>query len=210
MECHGSIGPRRGCGVFVCCLALALPVLAAAQNAPRAHDGGFFMRLAIGAGPAATELEEGGERLKFSGTAGDVNIALGAIVGENLALHGTLAGWSISKPELEVTGLGSGTIDGDLTMAMFGVGLTYYFAPSNVYLSGSIGLASLTYEVDRVSFDTDNGMALELALGKEWWVGNRWGLGLAAAVNYHSIPDGDVDLNWKGTSFALRFSATFN
>jgi hypothetical protein len=54
------------------------------------------------------------------------------------------------------------------------------------------------------------GLALEAAAGKEWFVSNRWGLGIAVGFTYHSLPDGGVDENWRGWSIPIRFSATFN
>ncbi len=39
---------------------------------------------------------------------------------------------------------------------------------------------------------------------------DRWGLGVSGTVGYHSVPPGDAANNFKGPSFALRFSATFN
>lgn len=58
--------------------------------------------------------------------------------------------------------------------------------------------------------ESNSGLALDFTVGKEWWVGGNWGLGLAGCFGYHSIPDGGVDANWSGTSFGLRFSATMN
>jgi len=38
--------------------------------------------------------------------------------------------------------------------------------------------------------------------------GGNWGLGVAGAFGYHNVADGDVNENWSGTSFVLRFTAT--
>src|SRR5262245_65282887 len=46
------------------------------------------------------------------------------------------------------------------------------------------------------NFTTDYGVVLDLSLGKEWWVGNSWGLGFNGGFNYHSIPDKQIDANW--------------
>jgi hypothetical protein len=82
--------------------------------------------------------------------------------------------------------------------------------PVNIYLSGSAGAATL--EVDSPGFEaeTDTGFFGEITLGKEWWVGGSWGLGVAGAAGFHSIPDGEIDESWSGPSFALRFTATMN
>jgi hypothetical protein len=181
---------------------------AAAPNGPRDHAGGFFLRLSGGVGAAKTSIEEAGSELEVSGTSGDVNLAIGAIVAPNLAIHGTIFGWVLSDPDVELDGM-SGSVDGDADMSAFGAGLTYYFMPVNLYLSGSVGAGSLSGSGD-FDGETDTGIALDLTAGKEWWVGNGWGLGAAAAFQYHSFPDGEVDSNWSGPAFALRFSATMN
>ena len=188
-------------------LSLVVPSVALAGE-PRTHDG-FFLRLSAGGGYASTSIEDAGAESKLSGTGGDLNLAIGGVVGTNLALHGTLFGWVVSDPDVELEGSGSGTVDGDVTMSVFGGGVTYYFMPSNIYISPSIGLATLSFDGD-VEGSSDSGFAIDITLGKEWWVGNSWGLGVAGAFGYHSIPDGGIDENWSGTSFGVRFSATLN
>jgi hypothetical protein len=178
----------------------------------RTHDG-FFLRLSAGAGGAGTEVEVLDTDFEFRGTSGDINIAIGAVVASNLAIHGTLFGWSVGGPDLEVEGLGSAETDGDLTMSAFGGGLTYYFMPVNIYLSGSLGAGSLSFDGgdEDLEGESDTGIVGELTLGKEWWLGGSWGLGAAGAFGFHSIPDGGgIDENWTGTSWAIRLSATLN
>jgi hypothetical protein len=191
--------------------AMVLVMFAAADvwAGPRDHLDGFFMRLSAGGGAAKTEITALGITEEFSGGAADFNFAIGGMVSPNLALHGTIWGWVLSNPDFSI-GSVTQTVNADVTMAAVGAGLTYYFMPANFYLSGSVGAGSLSLDAGGVSASTDAGLALDFTLGKEWWVGNRWGLGAAAGVSFHSIPDGGVDENWSGASFALRFSATYN
>ena len=82
--------------------------------------------------------------------------------------------------------------------------------PSNLYLSGTIGLASITLDLDGFpSVESETGVGFDLTLGKEWWTSDNWGLGIAAGFGFHNIPDKGIE-DWKGPSFALRFSATYN
>ena len=210
---------RRTGILMVCCVAIAScglthPTTARAGEA-RSHDG-FFMRLSTGAGAARSKLEDTGGEVTLKGTAGDVNLAFGAIVSPNLALHGTIWGWSVSDPDADITingfGSGSGSFNGTLTMAAIGPGATYYFMPTNIYVSGPVGMATLTGDKE-VDGKTDPGFAMDLTLGKEWWVGDAWALGLAGDFAYFSAKNKDFvtsDKNWAGPSFGLRFSATFN
>jgi hypothetical protein len=73
-------------------------------------------------------------------------------------------------------------------------------------------MGSLSGDGD-VDGKTKSGFAFDATLGKEWWVGDAWGLGLNGDVTYFSSKDDTilgVDETWSGPSFGLRFSATFN
>ena len=192
-------------------LAILMTILLAAAVAaagPRDHLDGFFLRLSVGGGSADTAYDDGTDDLEFSGTAGDVNIAIGGIVAPNLALHGTLFGASMTDPDFAINGA-TGVVNGDITMAGLGVGLTYYIMPANIYVSGSIG--SGTMELDSfVDARTDRGPMLDVTVGKEWWVGEKWALGVAVGLQAHKFGESGMDESWSGTSKAIRFSATMN
>ena len=194
---------RRILGFVLVALFVVAPC--ASAGLPRTHDG-LMLRLSGGVGFDSTELED----FELSGTGFDGNFAIGGMVGTNLALHGTLWGWDVSDPDVEIDDL-EGELQGNVSMWALGGGLTYYMMPANIYFTGSLGMGKLNYEdPDGDGSDTDMGIALDLAVGKEWWVGNSWGLGVAGSMNYHSLPDDVVDENWEGISFGLRFSATMN
>ena len=207
----------RACAAL---LALAIGCVAATSAAAgeaRTHDG-FFLRLAPGLGTGNAKIEDAGDKLDLSGGNSDGEIAIGGRVGKNLMLHGTMFGWIMSGPKADLTlsGLGSAStdLDGNLMLSGFGGGLTYYMMPTNLYVTGSLGMATLTSDLeDPFKGDSESGFAFTLGLGKEWWVGDAWGLGLAGAFTHFSAQDKDIvgsSENWSGPSYALRFSATFN
>lgn len=199
----------RWFGSAVLMAVFAFAMTAQAFGGDRDHTGGFFLRLSAGGGAASTRIDDEDEERKLSGPAGDLNIAIGGMVAPNLALHGTLFGWAVSDPDVELNNV-EGTFNGDLSMGAAGIGITYYIMPANLYLSSSIGLGSLSFDAGNVSVESDRGVALDLTLGKEWWVGRNWGLGIAAGLGLHSISEKNVDEKWTGANFALRFSATMN
>jgi hypothetical protein len=186
-------------------IVLSIEVFAGSRD----HDGGFFLRLSTGAGYAQSEFGDP-STIKLYGASGDMNIAAGMGVLPNLALHATLFGWALSDPAAEVGG-SSGDFPGDATVGSLGIGFTYYLMPVNVYLSGSVGFAALQVEVlGAFTGETDIGPAFDVTLGKEWWVGGSWGLGVAGTFGCHSVPDKDVNENWSGYSLGVRFTATLN
>ena len=203
-------------------MLLAFATLTSASGTSRAgeartHDG-FFLRLAPGIGTASAKIEEQGSTFEFSDGVSEGDVAVGGLIGRNLLLHGTLFGWIMSGPkaELSLSGVGSGSVDvsGSVYLSAVGGGLTYYVMPANLYFTGSIGMGRMVSELeDPFRGETENGLAFTLGLGKEWWVGDAWGLGVAGAFNYFSADDRNFvsDGNtWSGPSYAVRFSATFN
>ncbi len=175
----------------------------------RDHDGGFFLRLSAGSGYAQTELGDP-TVMKYYGPCGDVNFAVGGVVLRNLALHGSLFGWTIIDPSLEI-GTIPGEINGSLMLSGFGAGITYYIMPINIYISPSVGIGRLTLESNGQTGETEMGPFFDFTVGKEWWVGGSWGLGVAGTVGYHSVQESEeIDVNWSGYSLAVRFSATLN
>jgi hypothetical protein len=180
------------------------------RKRPRDHLGGFFLRLSAGVSGAETSIDDGGDELKFSGPGGDINIAIGGIVSPNLALHGTIFGWAVADPDVKINGDKIGNANADLSLSVAGIGLTYYFMPANLYLSGTVGFAQLHLDSPGVDGDSNTGLGMEGTFGKEWWVGNKWGLGIAGALGFHTIGEDGVDGNWTGVHASLRFTATLN
>jgi hypothetical protein len=201
----------------ICCVAFASSLFAipnASAGQPRTHDG-FFMRLSGGVSYANTTVESDNKNeVKFEDFGGHGNFAIGGMIGRNLALHGTVWGWDIADGDVAINGQEDNT-NLDINLGAVGGGLTYYFEPSNIYVSGSLGIGKINFST--IFEDTDMGFAVEALLGKEWWVGNSWGLGVAGNFNYHSLPSNIISVpedtftdNWNGLGFGILFSATMN
>ncbi len=193
---------------------LAFSSTAHAAGRPGSHHDGFLLRLSLGGGGARTKVDNGSSSVEYSGGGVNLNVAIGGMITDNFALHLTLGGWGLSGPDVTVKAGSvslSGTTNSDtsLTLALLGPGITTYFG-SNFYFSGSLGMAALNATRGNKTYKTDTGVALDLTLGKEWWASDSWGMGLAAAFGFHSVPSSDGDNNFNGESFGLRFSATYN
>lgn len=192
----------------------------------RRHDG-FFLRLKIGIGAGGARYEErinGMEEadIRTRGLAGSFELAIGGSIIENLALHGNLllTGLSVNK---KVDDVADNSYDRlSMGMLLLGGGATYYFMPTNLYLTAVTGVGALSEsryldDDDDTAFteiESGAGFGVSLSLGKEWWVGRmgEWGLGAAITGTIVTAPVriGELSTRFLGHSIALNFSATFN
>lgn len=185
---------------------------AQSRGASRTHDG-FFLQLDLGVGGMSTSASDSsGDELKLSGTAAEFSVALGYALTPNFILAGQFWGTSTSDPEVEFNGTTFGNVSGDLGLSAFGVNLTYYFMPINIYVSATPSIGVLTAKSGSQSSDTNAGFALKLAAGKEWWVSDNWGIGLNLQYAYGSNEDSDLAgaPTWGTNWFGVAFSATYN
>ena len=177
-----------------------------------AHDG-FYLRLHLGIAGTGFSSTQAGVKTSYSGGGSSAGIAVGGVIAHNLILYGTVFGTSTSDPDKQVGGVSQTGDVGNLGVGAIGPGMAYYFEHWNLYLSAAFGLAGFTME-DGNGFRLDSsrsGTALELIVGKEWWVSRDWGLGIAGELFAASLKDKNVPgLRWSAGSAALLFSATYN
>ncbi|AKU92444.1 hypothetical protein AKJ08_2831 [Vulgatibacter incomptus] len=141
------------------------------------------------------------------------NLALGGTIAPNLILFGEVTSSAASNPTVAQGGDIWRADRSSFAVVSIGPGLTYYFMPANVFLSGSLLLTQVQFSDMYSREDTEYGPGARLALGKEWLVGRNWGLGLAADAAWSSIPPTNPSSGAKNattTSFGLSFSATYN
>jgi hypothetical protein len=177
------------------------------------HDG-FFLRLAPGVGFGKATEEIGKYEYEWSGMTGHFNFAIGGAVTENFILQLDLSGVSASDPKYSVNGKEYEVTDTSVTTSLLGVGFTYYFPSSNIYFTGAVGQAQSTIKYKGTEYKMDKGYGFNVILGKEWWISDNWGLGLAAQYLYTKCPDSPavngVTPDVNATSYGLLLSATYN
>lgn len=174
------------------------------------HDG-FFLRLAPGFGWNSTSESFGGNSLKMSGVSGLFNFALGGAVTQDLILQLDVSGVSTSNPKVKLNGVEQSNVSTAAT-SLVGLGMTYYMS-SNLYVTGAVGMAESSNKAGGTTYKTDKGYGVNVIIGKEWWVSDNWGLGLAGQFLYTNCPDKEiagVKPDVKSTSFGLLLSATYN
>jgi hypothetical protein len=199
------------------------PTPAATHDAPtpapgfETHDG-LYVRTHLGVGYARMSTTANGSNVVVSGVGLAYGVAVGATIKPNLAVYGTMTGVVIGDPSVEVGGL-SFPSDGTAGTIGLGAGASYYLEPANVYVSGSL-LANQLEVSDgkgKTIGKTKWGLGVEGLVGKEWWMSDNWGLGVAGQVLWATMKDqaengltGTAAPTWTSMSFSLLLSATYN
>jgi len=192
-----------------------------ARQTEHDHDG-FFLRLLAGYGTlTATEGYEFRQYAKLGPT---FNLAVGRALAPNLILYGELLVTGIvNSNDSNAYGMEE-NLGRDLVLWGLGPGVAYYLMPWNLYASATAGLAKITFvdaSTDSPLPDTDFGYVGALTVGKEWWSGRGWGIGIAGRFSHaRSMKHGElvsanrdnifVDSDMHATAFSLSFSATYN
>jgi hypothetical protein len=182
---------------------------------------GFFLRMMFGAGYAeSVEKDVMGSDLKFYGATVPFRFQLGGSFAKNLIAYGEFGFASQTNPEMEWMGQSMSSSDITVSVGDLGLGITYYLMPVNIYfsLSGLYSSVQLKYNNTKsesdIEFEFFNG--INVMVGKEWWVGNQWALGIAFYGYYSdmnvqtSIGGINNDYFIRNFSFGALISATFN
>lgn len=184
------------------------------------HDG-FYLSLSMG--PVFGEINYEGTSgfqnpmiYKMSGTGLEMDIKIGGAIYNDIILHGTLISKALTGPTITDKDNNKGKAPDNVSVgeAMFGGGITYYYMPVNIFLSGSVGIGnfSLIDGQNNINASTQRGLAFQLKAGKEWWVSKNWGLGIAATyekTNLTSTVSGFTE-KFNSNRFGILFNATFN
>ena len=186
------------------------------------HDA-FYFRVLFG--PATMQARTGHRSL--SGGGFDLGLSAGHALRKDLILHLDSIFSSALSPSYEVDGEAMDDRSISAVAVGLGPGVTYY-APHTLYATGAVYASWLnrteTREVppdpadplgqpgtEEVYDRSDTGIGASLTLGKEWWVTESWGLGIAARAYLASMPDAEsADTTWGVHSLGLLFSATMN
>jgi hypothetical protein len=188
------------------------------KNQARQHEG-FFMRFLLGVGQGKVVIEDvEGSDMEFTGTPLGGRIQIGGSVSENLIIFGEAGGANFSEPTITWKG-DEGLLTGkDMSINDFGVGISYYIMPTNIFLSGSITMSKDRIKTknddDQTETEatTESGLGFYLSAGKEWWVSDKWALGCAVFAQISNATDksstGDYPV--KNSVFGIAFSATFD
>jgi hypothetical protein len=202
-------------------LALA-PSLSASQDTfsepprpPTLHRHvGFFLRLdgALGYGISFASSPDGTER-SVRGFAAPFGVAAGWAVVENFILAGEIWGVVAPAPTITAHGQSGSSNDSHLVLGGVGVNLTYYFVPNNVYLTVTPSAVMVGVTKSGTLNQSKVGFGTKVAVGKEWWIADHWGLGLSAQFFFALTDERGYDAElptWKTLGGGVGFTTTYN
>jgi opacity protein-like surface antigen len=200
--------------IGLCAAAVLCAGGRAAAQAPYPQYGaafrhqGFYLNLDLGLGYLGSSASSTDEKL--SGGAGSFAIAIGGAVQENLILAGQL--WAYSVPDPTYTVGGQSVTASGVTLGLTGLGvdLVYYVMPTNLYFSIAPSFTWLSEEIGGVTVSTETGVGVRLAVGKEWWVSERWGVGVDGNMVLASNKEKGGGPTWGSFAIGVAFSATYN
>jgi len=177
------------------------------------HDG-FFMRFLVGPSSSTQKYDGTSNDMEVKGVSASFNFQVGSTIADNLVAYGEIGGFTITNPDIEISGKTYDTEDTKASSFGFGGGLTYYFMPINIFITGSLQAAKVNIEYKKGNTtykgETDIGIGAFAGVGKEWWISDDWGLGAAVFFSYSNVPDkGSSNITIASTSFGVAFSATF-
>ncbi len=191
------------------------------------HDG-LFLRFTIG--PAYSDLRASDSAFKSSGQGLSFGFAIGGALNEDVILFGEIVqemrlGSDIELGDSDVAA-SSRTMAGTIGM---GAGVAHYVVPLNLFVSATAGVAEVMIDDDGVLLgESEFGPFGRLGVGKEWWVSENWGLGVALVGTAAWMPNGRVAVDrigysgrddivlgksvdsWTLFSLGVAFSATYN
>ncbi len=195
-------------GTFLLCASLAAQALDDTTN----RHKGFFLRLDAEGGYLKSSATFSGTDVSISGGAGGLGISIGGALIENLILYGHAYDTIAFNPTFTAGGTSTGTSNVSAGTVGYGIGICYYLMPANVYFSGTLAVTVLTANNGSTSSSTQAGPGGRIAIGKEWWVSDHWGLGIAGQLSFASNKDNSASgaPTWTTLAPTLAFSATFN
>ena len=203
-----------------------------AEHGVETHDG-IMLRftVGIGGGSMSDELDDdvlllggGGGESSASGAGFMGSVDVGAGITDELTLHGRIGLLEMFDPRLE-------NADGDeidppyqktLVALIIGPGVTYNIMPLNLYVTGVAGLniVGLTFDEEDGDFRDEfrdhptAGFGINLDVGKEWWVTNQTGIGLAGRFwwgtggSENELDGIEISSSRNLLAFGLLFSIT--
>jgi hypothetical protein len=191
---------------YVTCAGFA----ALADDTTHRHKG-FFLRLDGEGGYISSSANQSGTSASIQGGGGGIGVGIGGALSENVILFFHVYDAIAINPQITIGSQTASTQNTSAGTFGYGVGLSYYFMPANLYLSATLAVTVLAFSSNGRDSSTNPGPGGRIAIGKEWWVGDHWGIGVAGQLSFASNQDkGTNPPTWTTWAPTIAFSATFN
>jgi hypothetical protein len=157
--------------------------------------------------------------LEANGAGFQYEARIGVVVWEdqNLILSVDALGRSMSSPTWSLDGT---NVYADSAVSasddMYGIGITKYFVPSNMYLSATFGEGRFHINYSGTRITSHQGFAYHVKGGMEWYIADNWGMGLAIGFAHTAADDqpDPTNASYSGKLVTSRvfaeLSVTFN
>ncbi len=215
VERDAALGFLEGIGdSFVSYFVTAAPVPVADNNTEGRHRG-FHLSLTAGSGYLTASKPIGSDSFSVDSFAGHAGLKIGAAIRPDVILFGAFDGFIGFSPvgKLQQSGIQDAVSFSELSHNILtaGAGLKLY-SEENYFFSASLGFATgtLGYSNNGVSTSGNSGygVAVQLSLGREWWIAQRLGIGIALTGHYSNLPGNSVSVNQYYAG--LGISASYN
>jgi hypothetical protein len=188
----------------------AILIASLARTAAADHDG-LYLQLTPGVGVAATSTKlDDGSTLSLSGPGGTFGLAIGASITPSWIVALDVSATAVIAPTAKHDDMEVKTSDDvKWSSAYLGLKTDYYFMPLGFHVGGGLGLFRMALDVPNMDLAKSNlGGAAKLAVGKEWGLSDKWGLGISLESIAGVVPD-DTTKGWGFFSLDLAVSATY-
>jgi len=193
--------------------------LAFAKSEPFTHDGFYFsITSGLGYGSINQDVGNGLATIESKGVQAETSFKIGAAIVHGLIIHATFAMNQLYSDLVATSKYGdeeSLSHDG-FNIFLFGGGATFYIpGNTNIFLSASAGASDYSISLGNKSADylnLDPGFGFTAMIGKEWWIHEELGLGIAFSYT-HTSAEGTYRRQHNDAStnmFTLSASFTFN
>jgi hypothetical protein len=149
--------------------------------------------------------------VSLSGWGGTLDLEIGGGITSHFILAADLSGTAVVGPTVKVGSTQMTANDNTAWSTSYaGLMAAYYIMPLNMRVAGGAGVFRQAVDVPGMISTSRLGGAAKLAIGKEWDVSPKWGIGLNLEAEAGAIPDDATkDKGWGffGADFAV--SATY-
>ena len=215
--CGPACGAKQSCVELGTCSQLPPPP---PRPGARQHDG-FLLRATSQLAFSTVSTATGDQRgtLRESGASAIAAVDVGMAVVDDLIVRARLAGSYQLARRSDFSELNEREFS-LFVLGELGAGLDYYIMPLNLYVGATLGISGVSFtEFDRDSKDSRTvhskaGLALDVDVGKEWWITGNWGMGLALRLRYMTHGAANIAPGSDGNLNVLQigplFTATYN